>query len=253
MTTSSSDRLSSNHRKGLGAFYTPEALTRFAADWAINDAAASVMDPGCGDAAFLLAAHRRRSSLRSKAKPGKIIGVDLNDDATETALQLLSDAGSQNHELFSGDFFSFGADHGRALPVVDAILGNPPYIRYQLFKEENRQQGLRAAARAGVILPKLSSSWAPYVVHATSFLKDGGHMALVLPGELLHVGYAAAVREFLLRTFTNLTIVTFEDKVFLGHLKRLSSSWASKPPEIARLALSGSTHSTISTTARNAS
>jgi adenine-specific DNA methylase len=46
-------------------------------------------------------------------------------------------------------------------------------------------------------------------------------MALVLPGELLHVGYAAAVRDFLLRSFSELTLISFEEKIFPGALEEV--------------------------------
>lgn len=44
-------------------------------------------------------------------------------------------------------------------------------------------------------------------------------MALVLPAELLSVGYAAEVRRFLLRRFARLKLVAFEERVFPGVLE----------------------------------
>src|SRR6185369_10957189 len=79
-----------------------------------------------------------------------------------------------------------------------------------------RERGLRAASRAGVQLSGLASSWAPFVVHASAFLAPGGRLALVLPAELLQVDYAAPVREFLLRRFGSVTVVSFEEAVFPG-------------------------------------
>ena len=49
-----------------------------------------------------------------------------------------------------------------------------------------------------------SSSRAPYLV------RDGGRVGLVLPAELLQVGYAAQLRDFLLSRFREITLVTFE-------------------------------------------
>lgn len=219
---SSSGRLSHTARKDLGAFYTPAELTDFATSWAIQDAATTALDPGCGDAAFLVSAARRLEVLGAKrgALAQQVRGIDLNPDALETARAVLQEAGIEHPVLLLGNFFT--AEPGEeALSPVDAVIGNPPYIRYQLFRDDNRAAGLKAAARAGVILPQLTSSWAPFVVHAASFLKPGGRMALVLPGELLHVGYAAAVRDFLLRQFAELTLISFEEKVFPGALEEV--------------------------------
>ena len=220
--TSSSHRLSVVERKDLGAFYTPSAITDFATEWAVTDARARVFDPGCGDAAFLVSAAKRLQHLGSPNISAQVYGADLNPDALATAARELEQVGAARPTLIQGNFFNLGADlFSPDLHQVDALIGNPPYVRYQLFRDETRAAALRAAARAGVILPQLTSSWAPYVVHASTFLRPGGRMALVLPGELLHVGYAAAIRDFLLREFSELTIITFEDKVFPGALEEV--------------------------------
>jgi adenine-specific DNA methylase len=221
---SSSERLSVVARKDLGAFYTPTEITQFATEWAVRAAADVVLDPGCGDAAFLVsAAHRlRQLGASSRALSKQITGIDLNRDAVQTAARELTAVGAENATLINANFFDVGGDlFGRSVREVDALVGNPPYVRYQLFRDDNRAAGLRAAARAGVILPQLTSSWAPFVVHASTFIRRGGRLALVLPGELLHVGYAAAVRDYLLRTFSDLTIITFEEKVFPGALEEV--------------------------------
>lgn len=230
--SSSSHRLSSVQRKHLGAFYTPRELTDFATQYAIGDAGARVLDPGCGDAAFLVSAAHRLLSLGTSREQAaaQIMGVDLNDDAVQTANAELSRHGIQKASLHQGNFFQISTASHRALAGMDALIGNPPYVRYQLFRDENREFGLKAALRAGVLLPQLSSSWAPYIVHASTFLKPGGRFALVLPGELLHVGYAAAVREFLLRNFRELSIVTFEEKVFPGALEEVVLLLGKKTP-----------------------
>lgn len=223
MAGSSSLRLSTVARKDLGAFYTPSAMTDFAVEWAILSASDAALDPGCGDAAFLVSAGARLKKLGARNIGDRLHGVDINEDAVTTAGQMLAQIGIGQPRILSGNFFSIG-EPGSLFgthPKVDALVGNPPYVRYQLFRDENRALGLRAAARAGVMLPKLSSSWAPYLIHATTFLREGGRLAMVLPGELLHVGYAAAVRTFLLQNFTDLTVISFEDKVFPGALEEV--------------------------------
>jgi hypothetical protein len=42
----------------------------------------------------------------------------------------------------------------------DAVIGNPPYVRYQDFSGESRARSRQAALRAGVPLTNLASSWA---------------------------------------------------------------------------------------------
>ncbi len=235
---SSSNRLSQGERKDLGAFYTPPELTDFACAWALRHTRDTVLDPGCGDAAFLLSAVQRLRTLGASDQRlrGQIRGIDLNPEAIATARLVLQQADVAEPALLQENFFTLTANSGDpALRLADAVVGNPPYVRYQLFRDDNRTTALKAAARAGVILPQLTSSWAPYAVHAISFLRPGGRMALVLPGELLHVGYAAAVREYLLKNFTDLTLISFEEKVFPGALEEVVLVLGIKAPGDGRL------------------
>lgn len=101
-------------------------------------------------------------------------------------------------------------------PRFDAVVGNPPYIRYQDFAGEPRARSRAAALRAGVSLSGLASSWAAFTVHSARYLRPGGRMGLVLPAELLTVNYAAGVRQFLMDRFSTVRLVLFEERVFPG-------------------------------------
>lgn len=50
-------------------------------------------------------------------------------------------------------------------PRFDAVVGNPPYVRYQSFSGKERTTAKRAALRAGVSLTNLASSWAAFALH----------------------------------------------------------------------------------------
>jgi adenine-specific DNA methylase len=111
------------------------------------------------------------------------------------------------------DFFDLSPD---ATSSFDAVVGNPPYIRYHRFKGDARRKAQLAAAAGGVTLGGLASSWAAFVVHASRFLRPEGRLAFVLPGELLTADYARPVRDFLLQRFGSVTVVTFAEAVFPG-------------------------------------
>ncbi len=102
----------------------------------------------------------------------------------------------------------------RRRPGFDAIIGNPPFIRYQDWTGAQRDRARFAALQQGVALTGLSSSWAAFVAHSAGFLKPGGRLGLVLPAELLSVNYAAPVRRFLLENFASVELVVFDEQVF---------------------------------------
>ena len=111
--------------------------------------------------------------------------------------------------VVTADFFDVAPT-----PHADAVIGNPPYIRYQSFSGAARAKAQRAALAGGVRIDGLASSWAAFVVHASRFLKEDGRLALVLPAELLHARYAAPVRRYLMKRFKDVTLVMFEQLVF---------------------------------------
>lgn len=98
--------------------------------------------------------------------------------------------------------------------LVDVIVGNPPFVRYQQFAGENRERALARARQAGVQLSALTSSWAPFLVYAVEFLRLGGRLAVVAPAEIAHAGYARPVIRHLCNSFRRISILAFDKRVF---------------------------------------
>jgi adenine-specific DNA-methyltransferase len=58
-------------RKVRGAFFTPAPLCKYVADWAVRTAGDKVLEPSCGEAAFLLAAGERLEILAGAGGGGR--------------------------------------------------------------------------------------------------------------------------------------------------------------------------------------
>ncbi len=204
-------------RKARGAFFTPPELCRYIVEWAIRDAGDQVLEPSCGEAAFMLAAGARLDALRKDApgSRGSLHGVELHRESAFAALDVLRSQGL-DATLEVADFFTVDPS-----PKFDAVVGNPPYVRYQDFAGESRARSRAAALRAGVPLSGLASSWAAFTVHAAQFLKPEGRLGLVLPAELLAVNYAAEVRRYLMERFARVRLVLFTERVFPGVLEEV--------------------------------
>ncbi|MDY7094773.1 MAG: N-6 DNA methylase [Acidobacteriota bacterium] len=208
--------LAPEHPKDRGAFFTPRPMADYMVSWAIREAGDRVLEPSCGEAVFLQSAVNRLQELGAQLNnESQLIGLDIHTESIELAKQELQRLGA-DAELLVGDFFDF---HPSAR--FDAVIGNPPYVRYQKFSGEARRKALEVSLAHGVRLPGLASSWAAFVVHAASCLKPAGRMALVLPGELLSVNYAAPVRRFLMQRFAEVRLVVFEERVFPGVLEEV--------------------------------
>ena len=196
-------------RKARGAFFTPEEITRFVTRWALRSAADRVLEPSAGDAAFLVAAVDRLRDLAGDSSVVPVVeAVEIHGQSVRAAEARVASTGGRA-EIREADFFTVDPH-----PSYDAVVGNPPYIRYQGFTGEQRSRAQRAALRGGVSLNGLASSWAAFTIHSSLFLKAGGRLGLVLPAELLTVNYAAPVRRYLFDHFRSVDLVMFDEQVF---------------------------------------
>lgn len=191
--------------KARGAFYTPRSLASFLTRWAIRSADDRTLEPACGDGVFIETALARYQELGRTQLEGQLVGVELEASEAEKT-RALAEA-----QILTADFFELMPSE---VASVDAVIGNPPYIRYHGFTGEQRLRGLARAREQGLVLSSLASSWAHFVAHSASFLRPGGRLALVLPAELLHTDYAAPIRAWLLERFPSVVIVTFDRMAF---------------------------------------
>ena len=197
--------------KALGAFYTDEQVADFLAWWAIRSSADTVMDPSFGGGVFLSAALKQIEQFGGN--PSKsIYGVELDQDVySRTVAKFVEEHSLVREHLICDDFFNVEA---KITGKVSAIIGNPPFIRYQRFTEEARRHAFARTKARGVELPKLSSSWALFLVHSISMLQPGGRLAMVLPMEVAHAKYARPVLEHIRQSFKSTTFLTFRSKLF---------------------------------------
>lgn len=196
-------------RKARGAFFTPDAIASFIVKWAVRGATDRVLEPSAGDAAFLVAAVNQLHEVSGGDTAVPVVdGVEIDSYSARSARARVRAAGGDPRVRCS-DFFLVEPS-----PQYDAVIGNPPFIRYQDFAGQSRARSRLAALNAGVALSGLASSWAAFAVHSALFLKSGGRLGLVLPAELLSVNYAAPVRRFLFDNFADVQLVVFDEQVF---------------------------------------
>lgn len=197
-------------RKARGAFFTPPEISRYLADWAVQSSDDMVLEPSCGEASFLLAAGERLAQLGAYPPNARrqLHGVEIHQESAVAAQSILRQAGL-HASVTVCDFFDFDSEK-----KFNAIIGNPPFVRYQQFSGIARAKSLESALAQGVRLSGLASSWAAFVLKASQHVVDEGRLALVLPAELLSVGYASEVRKFLLRRFSRVRLIMFEKRIF---------------------------------------
>lgn len=199
-----------------GGYYTSDEIAKWVCEWTIEDPGNRVLEPSCGNGAFLRAAAQRLLDLGApKGRAWKqLTGIEIIPDEAETARTALKEILSASAEkaVVATDFFSWHKDHPKA--VFDAVVGNPPFIRYQTFPEPHRTLAMDMMASEGLTPNRLTNIWVPFVVAATAALRPGGKLGLVLPAEILQVTYAAQLRSFLTDRFARLDIVACNELFF---------------------------------------
>ncbi len=201
-----------------GGYYTSAEVAAWLASWAIRERTDTVLEPSCGDGVFLEAAAVRLAKLgipRPRIAE-QLAGVEIiAGEAVRARARLRAKLGRLSRAVIEReDFFAFW-ERARGT-LFDAVIGNPPFIRYQTFPEPHRSRAMRIMARLGLSPNRLTNIWVPFVAAAAASLRPGGRLALILPAELLQVSYASQLRSFLTDRFARIDIVACNELFFEG-------------------------------------
>jgi adenine-specific DNA methylase len=183
-----------------GGYYTPDLIAAFLARW-VGAAGRRVLEPSCGDGAVLAA-------LAERLGTGGLTGVEL------VAAEAAAARRRCGATVVTADFFRWfdQTRHG----AFDGVAGNPPYIRFGSWQEESRIPAFALMAGQGLRPTRLTNAWVPFVVASLLAVREGGRVGLVLPAELLQVGYAAPLRSHVVDTCSDVCVVSFRSLVFPG-------------------------------------
>ena len=182
-----------NGAKEKGAYYTPDPVVRSLLSWAVRNPEDRLLDPSCGDGRFI-AGHPNS------------VGIELDTFATPAAMHR-----APNAMVHESDFFEWARNTEERF---ECAAGNPPFIRYQLFKGVQRQRAIALCAELGATFSKLTSSWPLFLVVTAHLLHRGGRMAFVVPAEIGHAPYSAPLIDYLIKHFDHLQIVAVRKKLF---------------------------------------
>jgi len=197
------------YNKLRGGYYTPDKISEFISEWAIRTPSDSVLEPSCGDGSFLSAITKRFSEFGATAEQIRknVIGVELDSAEAKKSAQY-------GTTVVCEDFFTYYRENIEEQAQFNAIVGNPPFIRYQHFTEEYRKIAFALMNKHGFHPNRLTNIWLPFLMLSCEALKSNGRVGMVIPAELFQVDYAAEARQYLSVFFDKLTIVTFKRLVF---------------------------------------
>jgi len=209
----------------LGAYYTPAVLAEPLARWAVRTPQDTILDPSCGEGAFLTSAIDRLLFLGSAGRmlSDQIAGVEVNAKALVRARGALLSRhpGLRWGRLAQDDFFLFAREHLGEV-AFDAVLGNPPYLRTQGRSDIAKRRALEVAKSCGADLTADASAWAPFVAASAGFVKPGGRLAMVVPREALFTNYTRPLLAMLQRRFASVNLIALDEYLFEGAMVKVA-------------------------------
>lgn len=202
------------NNKVEGSFYTPAVLANFLVSEMLNyfvgKSSISILEPSCGDGAFLTALLNNKDS---NEKIDSIYAVEKNKEE-------LSKARSIERKLILkgitpafivSDFLEFEPTDSLKF---DLVIGNPPYIHKKHLSSKQIDLSKNILYKSGIKKPVISNIWISFVVKAISMIKENGVLCYVLPAEMLQVKYAEDIRRLLFQKFDEISFLTFSEKIF---------------------------------------
>lgn len=212
-----------------GGYYTDSVIVEYLLRWVAQVRPKRLLEPSCGDGAFF----RPLCNGAAIDSLSEIIACELEPKEAAKACKTLGSIQNVTSHMEVGDFLTWVLRRMESKPEFDAVVGNPPFVRYQYLSDEMQTRAQNIIRRFGLRFTKHTNAWVPFVVGALNRLKPGGRLAMVVPAELLHVLHADSVRTYLLQECSRVLVLDPEELWFEGALQGvvllLAEKWVDKP------------------------
>jgi adenine-specific DNA-methyltransferase len=197
-----------------GGYYTQADVADFLTRWVLQARPRRILEPACGDGAFFEALVRLGA-----AGVESVVGCEIVAEEAEKARARGRDLLGTTVEVFAEDFLQWALTRLRGEVSFDAVLGNPPFIRYQYLNNQYQARAEQLFHRFDLSFTKHTNAWVPFVVSSLALLRPGGRLAMVVPSELLHILHARALRSFLIAQCSRILVLDPEDIWFAKTLQ----------------------------------
>ncbi|NQZ54835.1 MAG: N-6 DNA methylase [Piscirickettsiaceae bacterium] len=208
-------KVDQSSQKLRGGYYTPQNLADYTAKWALKHNPKSILEPSCGDGVFIQSIINNQYDTTCN-----VSGFELFDTEARKSRALCKSIGLLNAEIIEGDFLDWA---NKQLidkkEKFDAVLGNPPFIRYQFLEKEFQINTEQVFKTLGLKFTKHTNAWVPFILSSIALLKPGGRLGMVIPSEIIHVLHAQSLRTFLGLHCRKIVLIDPQELWFEGTLQ----------------------------------
>lgn len=187
-------------KKLRGGYYTPSNIAEYLWNYVKIGDPIRLLEPAAGDGALI------------EPINNPYLSIDAVENQKDEAYKIEKNIQTSNVKVYAEDFFYWFEQN--KYNKYDAVLSNPPYIRYQYLTKKQRAVQSEVLTDNGMHPNRLINAWVAFVVASISMLKDNGRIGLVIPSDLFQVTYAKELRQYMLRNFVELNIISFKKAVF---------------------------------------
>ena len=200
-------------QKLRGGYYTPQDLAGFLVRWVSAKSPKKILEPSCGDGVFF-------SEIADHIANPEIHAFEILDTELKKAHERASGLGLNNTKIEGRDFLEWAVSAmKKPTEKYDAIVGNPPFIRYQYLPTSFQENAEKVFQELSCKFTKHTNAWVPFILASMAMLKPGGRLAMVVPAEIIHVTHAQSLRTFLGKECSRLVIIDPEELWFEGTLQ----------------------------------
>ena len=179
-------------QKLRGGYYTPADLAGFITRWVVEKSPKDILEPSCGDGAFFPAL-----SFYPSTSESNVVAFELDSKEAQKALQRAKELGL-SAEIRASDFLEWALYQLTSIgDCFDAVVGNPPFIRYQYLPSEFQIRAQQIFCQLDCKFTKHTNAWVPFVLASLALLRPGGRLGMIVPSEIIHVTHAQSLRSFL--------------------------------------------------------
>ena len=199
-------------QKLRGGYYTSEDLANFLTRWAAGANPESILEPSCGDGVFF-------NKIVSHMGNPTVTAFEVDNEEAKKAQEQASCAGLTNINVQPNDFLGWALEAIKGRERFDAVVGNPPFIRYQYLPPLFQGRAESIFNILSCKFTKHTNAWVPFVLASFALLRPGGRLAMVVPAEIIHVMHAQSLRTYLGQNARRIVIVDPEEIWFAGTLQ----------------------------------
>lgn len=195
-----------------GGYYTDPEIATFLLKWVLQKQPKNILEPSCGDGVFIHSLANLRADFVES-----VIGFEI--EPTEAAKSSAFNLQNPQVQIKNEDFLGWSLLHFMQPPMFDAVVGNPPFIRYQYLDDYLQARSQKIFETFHLPFTKHTNAWVPFIIASMALLRPGGRLAMVVPSELLHVLHAQSLRTYLTRVCSRILIFDPEELWFENTLQ----------------------------------